>query len=633
MSRATTQDQLTTRSRKLFVTPIMQSDGAIKSTMSTQSLNAESVRVNHAWDGEVWDGHTVDDPNHASLIVDSKKKYVRQRCSNSGALFLLTTLLQNKIFDDQPGVSCEVITKKYCDVQMNFNVWKNILCFIFGSQNHEEVENVGYYTLALLRPISLFKNAIPRPYIITDAAMRGEEDIVLNILDADPSLLLKTAIVKNSVDVAHEVTPLQAAVMVNDVQLIERMKEHFERLTTDLNGDPIDGLAEMQRQMIEIYKKSLRRYFDLTEEKFEKLNAEVETIKIEIATLTKTISTLDTDKNQGKAIDWAALKSARETLENKKALLATATNALSDTKKHSAQYLETLQSDITDPNYLEKLVQTHDQAQINNKFYFEPYVKTICDIDPNGPELQDVLALIDAKTDADAETQTAIAKGVSPIEIGFTDKDGKVYSRAEVQALPFNQLTLIQKLNRFREKLTEHMQHEIIFNPNHILRGLEQNDRVWDGANAGRVRDPNNYAKRAVIFSQLVGWAQRKAAEPVKQDMRQGTLHLTEGNESRTRQSRFNIWNRTTSSDDRNSFADVSISSPGLIDGVGYKFAGGVLTVARWCPRAVRPAAAGLVHADPFFSKLMSNKNSKLSEFIMRLARVCTRRSEKVVAR
>ena len=64
-------------------------------------------------------------------------------------------------------------------------------------------------------------------------------------------------------------------------------------------------------------------------------------------------------------------------------------------------------------------------------------------------------------------------------------------------------------------------------NTNIFPAGLKINERVWDEIRAGNyIADPY-YKKRAVIFSQLVGWAQRNAAEPVKQDIRQGTSYLT----------------------------------------------------------------------------------------------------------
>src|SRR3990167_1493188 len=515
----------TTRSNNIFVTPITQPDGTTRPVISSASLNDQSVRVN----------------DHG----------------NSGALFLLMTLVENQTFRDQPGVGPAVIAKMCVDV------WKHMIGnLILGTNTPDQTDSIGHYAIALRRPVSIFKRIKMNPFVIVDAAMRGQEDVVLNILSADSSYLLTRATVENSVGMEYEVTALQAAVMANDVQLIERMKEHFECLRTNLEGKPIDGLAEMKGQVIAIYKKSLQRYFDLTEEKIEKLNVEVETTTAEITELEKTISTLSAEKYK-KTSDWDALQSARETLSAKNKALGAATEALSNAKRHSAQYLETVR-DTTDPNYLEKLIQTHDRAQTRNKFDFEPYIKAICDIDSNDPlqkqQLDDVVALIDAATPKETE---AVAKrtGVFHTEIGFTDKDGRVYTREEVQSLPFNQLTLVQKLNRFREKFTEHMQQEMIFNPNHILEGLKQHDRTLH-----EVRDPS-YAKNAVIFSLLVGWAQRKAAEPVKQDIRQGAGYLTWGGESRTRQSGFNTRNNTTRSIDQNSIVDVSISSPGVIDG------------------------------------------------------------------
>ena len=68
MSRSLTT---THRSKHLFVTPIhkliKQPDGTTElvttSIMSSRSLNDKSVRVNRAWDGEVWLGNEADDRN------------------------------------------------------------------------------------------------------------------------------------------------------------------------------------------------------------------------------------------------------------------------------------------------------------------------------------------------------------------------------------------------------------------------------------------------------------------------------------------------------------------------------------------------------------------------------------------
>ena len=92
--------------------------------------------------------------------------------------------------------------------------------------------------------------------------------------------------------------------------------------------------------------------------------------------------------------------------------------------------------------------------------------------------------------------------------------------------------------SRFREKYVEHITPEVIDNPNHTLKGLKHNDDAW-GTTLSHHQDPN-FHKRMVIFSQLVGWAQRNSAESMKQDIRQGTWYLTEKNERRNRPVRFN---------------------------------------------------------------------------------------------
>ncbi len=170
----------------------------------------------------------------------------------------------------------------------------------------------------------------------------------------------------------------------------------------------------------------------------------MKTLTASISALDATIATLKQDKQRNFFLDQhdtARLREAKETLITKNKALEVATEALKTAKGNSAQYLETLRLDVdvTDPLYLEKLVETHNNAQTHHTFDFEPYVNAICKIDPNDPELQDVLALIDATTDA--ETQAAIAKGVSPIEIGFTDQSGRTYTREEAQRLPVDQVS------------------------------------------------------------------------------------------------------------------------------------------------------------------------------------------------
>ena len=141
------------------------------------------------------------------------------------------------------------------------------------------------------------------------------------------------------------------------------------------------------------------------------------------------------------------------------------------------------------------------------------------------------------------------------------------------------------------------MQREIIFNPQHILTALKANDAACNTRpNIHNYKD--YYKRRNVIFSQLCGFAQRLASEPVKQDIRQGACYLIEENERRTRQSRFNTLDNNYDVV-KNSLVDVSVSS--VIDGLGYKFGESTChTCSKDYPWRV-------------FSKLMSNKNNKLS--------------------
>ena len=100
------------------------------------------------------------------------------------------------------------------------------------------------------------------------------------------------------------------------------------------------------------------------------------------------------------------------------------------------------------------------------------------------------------------------------------------------------------------------------------MTGLKANEAVWDTLPYAQ---DQHYHKRSVIFSQLCGFAQRLASEPVKQDIRQGTWYLTEENERRTRQSRFNAPSANYSVV-KNVLVDVSVSA--RVSGVGYKFGG-----------------------------------------------------------
>lgn len=389
-------------------------------------MSDSSNRVNRTWHGERWEGAT----------------YVTTKCTNAGALRLL--LLQCV----RDGIQSR-------GRKLQFNQWQHILHFLFGHNFFW----IGQYTAAVSAPC-FFKTSTcyQDPFLVVDAAMRGQEDVVLNILRADPSYLLKKAKIKNSVGVEYEVTPLQAAIMANDVQMAERMREHFPRLTRN----SFNGIVEMHRHIKEIYQLSLQKYLALQKNKI------------------------------------AALQLQQQT-----------SNQITKAQCQCDTYQATLQSDD-----INRIFEAHLLAQENNAFDFSPYVDAILKA-PNA-ELDDVGTFIDAKTKA--ETDAILAQtGVASRQ---TD---------DCRKLPFDQLTLVQKLNRFREKFVEHMQQEIIFNPNHIMDGLKSNLAVWKTLPV--LQDPKHY-KRIAIFSQLCGWAQRNAAEPVKQDIRQGIQFLVQKKKS-----------------------------------------------------------------------------------------------------
>lgn len=528
MSRAVTAaGQLATSSRHIFMTKTTQADGTKKVVMSAQPLCDQSFRMNSA--------------------------------ANGSSLFLLMGLcLQNNnvlTMDQSPLM--RLVTRVLAYRKLPHNVWEEILGFSSGLSQHDSnpLASLGNYAVAIRRPSSLFQAIEMDPFVVVDAAMRGQEDMVLNILRADSSYLEKPATVKNSVDVEYIVKPLQAAIMANDVQMAQKIAELFANIS---NGDVI-----MQGQILQIYKKSLRMYY-------EKQVAEV--------------TRLTVLKTAGTAINEAALTTA--------------------TARRDAYEAALRSNNILD------IVKAHDKAQEHNAFDFKPYVDAI--LDPTLPqaELDEVMELINATT-PDA-TQAAIAKGVSPIEIGFI-KDGRAYTREDVQAMLFSDLTLLQKINRFREKLTQHMQQEIIFNPHHILAGLKINGTTWD--TLPHAQDPQ-YKKRSIIFSQLVGRAQGTAAEPVKQDIRQGTYYLIEENEPRSsRSARFNTWDHTASKIVCNSLVDDSLINSSSFDGLGYKFgayAGGGPLRRQWQTGTTDGAELAV------FSKLMSSKNIKLGELMQR---------------
>ena len=415
-----------------------------------------------------------------------------------GALVILMQLLL-----DEATTGC---FKKFNRTGMPFEVWKLILSFnlipgatyvkslIAGSNTPyiEPIEQLGAVAIYLKKP-SLFP-VIKNSSAVIAAVLDADEEMVLKMVQADPQCLTRSGTAIDLQGNSFTGTPFQAALHTTDVQLCEKMKPYFDQIE--------NAQEEMDHQFKEIYKNSLRMYW-------EKQETEIDYLK--------------SLKNEGQAVDH---------------LIARA-------QYRSDLYLTALQSDD-----VSLILKTHDQAQEDNAFDFTPTVDAI--INATNAELYDVIELINATTPA--AIAVAIARtGVSPTQ---TDT---------ARAKPFDQLTLVEKLNRFREEFVFHSQSEVIFNPHHILTGLKHNEKTLNEVCAGAIPDPNN-KKCIVIFSQLVGWAQRKAAEPVKQDIRQGIYYISQG-KPRSRPSCFKIRSYT------DSFVDVSFDVS-FVNDIGYKFGG-----------------------------------------------------------
>ena len=478
----------------IFVTGVTLTDGQQSQVISSQSLCNTSVQINR--------------PQDFRFLLDDKKTWATEERPNSGTLFLLMTLCTRP----------EALKNRKLHADAWFDVFE-FLIPVFNSKTPQKLlREMGAYACAIRRPASLFQKIEMDLAFVVDAAMRGQEDIVMNILRADPSYLLKKAKVKNSAGIEYDVTPLQAAIMANDIQMVEKMEKSFKDLP--------NGIAEMHQQIKDIYLKSLR----------------------------------------------------------------------------------SLQPDtqVSESDDISVIIKTHNEAQEANAFDFKPYVEAI--LAASEAELDVVMQLINTKTSEEA-AQVAAATEVAATQT------------AEARAKSFDELTLVEKLNRFREELVKHMQKEIIFNPHHISAGLKINEETWD--TLPHAADPE-YKKRTVIFSQLAGWAQRKAAEPVKQDIRQGTWYLTEKNEPHTRPACFNDLDRNYNIV-RNSLVDVSIVNASPVHGLGFKFA----IVGAWAHETKR-VRAGASFATAPFQNLCRAKTASLENLCSRVGE--QRLNQKAVA-
>ncbi len=482
--------QITRPSRHIFMTEITQDDGKKKFVMSSQPLCDASIRMNT--------------PKNRLLLLALIGLSAMRRSDEAANHYLELSVIH--LLTHYRGTTPDV--------------WSNIVGFLPGFES-----SVGRYALSVLKPAFFSRNPFMMDSAeVVDAVMRGQEDIVMNALNDAPSHVLTSIAVKNSVGVEYTVTPLQAAIMANDAQMAQRIAEYFAHIPS--------GNVIMEEQIIQIYKASLRMYYD-------KQTAEVERLSALQAS--------------GTAVDVTALTTA---------------------KKSNDVYEAALRSD----NILD-IFDAHNQTQEDNAFDFQPYVNAI--INARTPaeltELEGLIALMNAKTPE--ETAAIVARtGVAATQT------------PEARDKAFDELTLVEKLNRFREELVKHMQQEIIFNPHHILAGLKINGTAWNDFCTGRFAD-SEYKKLSVIFSDLVGETQRKASELVKQDTRQGTYYLTNEDEPRFRPSCFNAWDSVNSKIVRNSLADVSLIDASSLDGLGYKFGAAPVRppwppMRAWCGQA-----------------------------------------------
>ncbi|OGO90752.1 MAG: hypothetical protein A3F10_06690 [Coxiella sp. RIFCSPHIGHO2_12_FULL_42_15] len=110
-----------------------------------------------------------------------------------------------------------------------------------------------------------------------------------------------------------------------------------------------------------------------------------------------------------------------------------------------------------------------------------------------------------------------VSKKAHPSSKGaFTETEG-------ARRKPANELTLMETLNRFREQFTQKSHHEIVFNPQHLLRALEVYLTQFDGW---------DWDKRDLFWRQVIGFVQRFLPACDAEAFAQGIYYLTEENEA-----------------------------------------------------------------------------------------------------
>lgn len=477
----------------------------------------------------------------SSQPISNKSEKITSQ-NNIGPLYLLMLTISK--------AETEMLPRKMCK-----DVWLHILGFVtLGFSNTTRLEEIGALALQTRNSfIGRTPDLLTRTqYFLVYAAMRGDKDLVLNILrhatkdDAHIMLGLK-ATVKNFLGVEHTVTALQAAVMCNDIILINTMKEQYFNTFGD-------GMKMMHDQILEIYSESLTKYCLIEEEHIQKIKGEIALIE-KLKPLQDEKKTIER-KKYDPSLGWkkedptdperlasisaeiAAISAEITAIINKTPDVKNIEELLEKLKKQCAKsgfkvkaYKAALESkDIRD------IFVTHNFAQKNNSFNYKYYILRI-------------------------------------IEENIYKQANRASN--DESKLDLNNLSVPEVLNYFRRDFVYRAGQEIISNPYH-LRAIASNQGVDPHSKTDSELKKNN---RIYIF--LYGWTSRNTSECQRQEVRLGLEHVpamlldnTATTPTSSRPSFFLSWHRNPQAVSPARYGyDSSITNPSREEGWGYNFA------------------------------------------------------------
>jgi hypothetical protein len=159
-----------------------------------------------------------------------------------------------------------------------FSVWNVICAFLTGRPFYlyGEDEYVG-------RKLARFSIAVSCPYLlfaadqVVHAALCGDENLARRMIAASPRYLLSRENVTDfSGRVYTNITPFQAALISNDLEMVQMIKPFFKRLK--------NGEDEMRKQFLEIFPNGIEKCRDEQKKESEKkftpmLKAVIDVIK------------------------------------------------------------------------------------------------------------------------------------------------------------------------------------------------------------------------------------------------------------------------------------------------------------------------------------------------------------------